>query len=166
MGKIHFTNLKFGTFNFLRYSHRRNWKVRPIFRLKCRKYTKAILKRLNFIQGMANVKLLMFLVNISLGKSFVKNSECVKMWLTDEQATDTNLYKRRLSDGLFAIGRKDFSRHFIIKNSGEKLDFIFFERFLINFRKFKETGLWRDALSRRSIRVGKLVVFCIFIWMW
>ena len=30
------------------------------------------------------------------------------MWLTDEQETDTNLYKRRLSDGLFAIGRKRF----------------------------------------------------------
>ena len=50
----------------------------------------------------------MLLVNFSLGKSFVKNSECVKMWLTDEQETDTNLYKRRLSDGLFAIGRKRF----------------------------------------------------------
>ena len=108
MGKIHFTNLKIGTFNFLRYSHWRNWKVRPIFKLKCRKYTKTILKRLNFIQGMASAKILMFLVNISLSKSFVKNSECVKMWLTDEQETGTNLYKRRLSDGLFAIGRKRF----------------------------------------------------------
>ena len=51
---------------------------------------------------------LMLLVNFSSGKSFVQNSECVKMWLTDEQETDTNLYKRRLSDGLFAIGRKRF----------------------------------------------------------
>ena len=65
----------------------------------------------------------MLLVSFSLGKSFVQNSECVKMWLTDEQneLTDTNIYKRRLSDGLFAIGRKRFlkildSRHFNIKN--------------------------------------------------
>ena len=63
---------------------------------------------LNFIKGMRKSTVLMLLVNFSSGKSFVKNSECVKMWLTDEQETDTNLYKRRLSDGLFAIGRKRF----------------------------------------------------------
>ena len=63
---------------------------------------------LNFIKGMRKSTVLMLLVNFSSGKSFVKNSECVKMWLTDEPETDTNLYKRRLSDGLFAIGRKRF----------------------------------------------------------
>ena len=115
---------------------------------------------------MASAKILMLLVNISLGKSFVKKSECVKMSLTVVDETGTNLYKRPLSDGLFAIGRKRFFKtHFIFKISGEKLDFVFSERFLINFRKFEETGLWRDTFSRRSIRAGKLVVFRIFIWM-
>ena len=39
------------------------------------------------------------------------------MWLTDEQETGTNLYKRRLSDGLFAIGRKRFLKTLHYSNS-------------------------------------------------
>ena len=57
---------------------------------------------------MTMIGITMLLANVSMGKSFVRSPECVKLWLTDEHQTESNMFLRRLSDGLFAIGRKRF----------------------------------------------------------
>ena len=57
---------------------------------------------------MKKIAIILLFINISLGKTFVRSPQCAKMWLTDENQKESNMFLRRLSDGLFAIGRKRF----------------------------------------------------------